>query len=172
MLHRELFTREHLKLIIVPIQLSIIIRIETILILDISHLDQGIITTNEPAVIHLSFIKLDDHVVATFDSRECCCSVSNSLLTYNHWVWLEQLIPEKRLHRAEVQSTVTKEINLHPWSLQILFVDTVHDKHIILCHLNTSCLNKPKGHQLQTDNVITLHLEVSCKSKFLSTYFN
>ena len=52
---------------------------------------------------------------------------------------------------------MAEELQLGIGHLQVLFVDAVYDEHIVLRELQTSCLHKAKGHQLQADNIVALH---------------
>ena len=169
MLMREVLLLQGFKLAIVPVQLGI--AVETILIKDVCHTDEGCALAGEPTIVHLSLLKADDHVVTALDGRVGLRGVYGMLHDFV-LVGLKELIPEEGLQRVEVQTTVTQEVHLDIRCLQVLLVDTVHDEHIVLGQFNTSCLHESEGHQLQTDHVVALHLEVTSERQLLRSHFN
>ena len=85
-------------------------------------------------------------------------------------VRLEQLIPEQSLKGVEVQAAVAQEVNLHVRCHQVLLVDTVHDKHIVLGELQACGLNEAECHELKTNHGVALHLQVTCERNVLLTH--
>ena len=65
---------------------------------------------------------------------------------------------------------VTQEVDLCIRHLQIEFVDAVHDEHILLGELQTAGLNESESHQLQTDDIVALHLQVAGQGHLSGTY--
>ena len=92
------------------------------------------------------------------------------MLLHDGLAGTEELVPEQRLERIKVNTAVTEEVYRHPGSLQVLLIDTVHDEHIILRQLNASSLDEAESHELQTDHVVTFHLQVARQRQFLRTH--
>ena len=65
---------------------------------------------------------------------------------------------------------MAEELQLGIGHLQILLVDAVNDEHIVLCELQASGLHEAESHQLQTDNIVTLHLQVTSKRHLAVTH--
>ena len=169
----EHLTTKHIIVGIVPVKLGVTIK--AVLIQDIGHTYQCRILTGQPAVVHLTVFEIDDHIVATLNGGKealtflVILSKRYSLATL---IGFEELVPEQRLERIEVQAAVSQEINLAIRRFQVLLIDTVHNEHVILGELKTSGLNKSKGHQLQTNHIVTTHLQITRQRNLLRTNLN
>ena len=67
---------------------------------------------------------------------------------------------------------MTEEFQLGIGHLQVLFVDTVNNEHIILRKLQTTSFYETKSHQLQADNVVTLHLQTTSQRHLAVTHLH
>ena len=84
---------------------------------------------------------------------------------------LEQFIPEQGLQGIEVKPAITHKVQLLIRYFQILLIDTVHYQHILLSELQTTSLHETESHQLQTDDIIALHLQITRQRQLLGTDF-
>ena len=49
----------------------------------------------------------------------------------------------------------------------VLLVDAVHDENIVACELKARCLDESECHELETDDIVALHLEIAGESHVL-----
>ena len=146
--------------------------VELVLVKHVGHANLTVCSASQPTIQHLASLEVDNHVITVLNHCVLSCIGGHGILVKAVFGWFRELIPEEGLHGVEVQTVVAHEIYLDIGSLQVLFVDTVHNQDIVRRQFNTSCLHETKGHQLQANTVVTFHFQVTCECQFLCANFH